>query len=194
MGLFILWSAVASAAPPTCEPGAGDGQVEVAVLNEFGGPTPWMEVRLAGARTGVHEGRSDARGIATFCVPPGSYEIQTSSTLHGTSRGLARLSVSARTTATVAVTTPRRIETGLSATWQRSALRRLPIGRSLDQVLALTPGVTTGPGGVQVAGSAPDEVRWFVDGVDLTDPVTGGLGWVPAGPVPVLGAHPPLGR
>jgi hypothetical protein len=66
----------------------------------------------------------------------------------------------------------------------------LPLGRSLDAVLLTVPGVVPTRDGLSMNGAAPDENTWLVDGIDLTDPVSGTWDPAPAGPTAPPGLPP----
>lgn len=59
---------------------------------------------------------------------------------------------------------------------------RLPVARDLASVVALTPGAQRPGRGLVLGSGARDEIEWRLDGLLVSDPVTGGFGPRRAGP------------
>ncbi|MCB9685437.1 MAG: hypothetical protein H6735_10390 [Alphaproteobacteria bacterium] len=63
-------------------------------------------------------------------------------------------------------------------------LHVLPLGRDPGQWVVLAAGVQRCGSGFCIAGGATNENTWLLDGLNLTDPVTGGQRPERAGPAP----------
>jgi hypothetical protein len=173
-----------------------DAPLVVTVVDEDDLPVPNVTVVLSGdgsSRTYL----TDWDGIVRFERPPVSWAIDALSDRGGgfsieggTCADLdyvARIDLSDGCSLAVIDPGPAVMPEVTTRGWThgQELLQKLPGPRTPETFLLLTPGVVPTRNGLSVAGAPLAEVEWRIDGVLVSDPVTGG--WTPelAGPVAI---------
>ncbi len=167
------------------------GQVKVIAVDEGNVPLEGARVFVAGpALMGMRHSTTNAKGEAWIPnLPSGMYEVQVELTGYQTLvveevrvsiGGMTPVDVTlkvfeaAEMTMEVVVARPtldvESASTGETLT--KEFLEDVPSGRSYQNIAHFTPGVTGGSN-PNVMGAADNENAWLLDGVNISDPVTG---------------------
>jgi outer membrane receptor for ferrienterochelin and colicin len=166
------------------------------VLQGKGVPIPGASVRLTSpSMQGQRTYATDAKGqFFARLLPPGEYTIEVTKEGFETVRlkeavGLGQtyspkitLGVVAAATVTVTASSPAvdRSETSSASNFQMEHVDALPMGRTVEAMLAMTPGVADNANntvnGAQVRGSMSTNNRFSLDGQQIEDSVYGSRG------------------
>ena len=171
--------------------GAQTGTVSGVVKDQSGAVISGVKLQMQGANLqGLRTATSGANGDYRFLLlPPGKYTLTAERDGFNTTRIELTVSINFSTAANVpmskignavvVVTAPSTtIEQGTvtgQASVSKELVDRLPVGRTYQGMMQLTPGVTGG-GNPNVLGGQSSENIYLVDGVDTTDPTTGTFG------------------
>ncbi|MGK0346343.1 MAG: hypothetical protein ACI855_002418 [Myxococcota bacterium] len=182
--LLALFMALPSFAQTT-------GEIRGNVVDEDDLSIPGVEITLTGeALIGGSQSRtSNASGIFQFVqLPPGVYELIAEKDGFGTV-GMSNIQVQVGRSATPTVPmeygdatvieivdTPPAVDVTSTTRGQvltRDFLNQIPAGRSYQSAVGMTAGVVGGGGNPNISGGASNENTYLLDGVNITDPVTG---------------------
>lgn len=159
----------------------------------------------------VSEAETNARGFASFAsLQPGQYSLEITKTgfanlriptitlaVRDQQRLSAQLKLSAGTTSVTVTAQPESVSTDASMgiSVDQNYFENLPVnGRSVDALVLMAPGVTSGagPGGDFNANGMRSNTNYYtLDGVSLNGSVGGGGGPGPGGPGGGFGGPPP---
>ncbi|MBX2797208.1 MAG: carboxypeptidase regulatory-like domain-containing protein [Myxococcales bacterium] len=169
------------------------GQLRITVVDtEMQLEIPQVTLRLEGENLigGVQERQTNALGQFLFTeLPPGNYNLEASKGGFGgvTVRDI-RINISRTTPLTVELSTQQGEEVVVKATRDavdtestsrsqiltKEFLEKIPAGRSYQTAVTFAAGVTdNGTGNPNMGGGAFNENTYMLDGVNITDPVTG---------------------
>lgn len=168
---------------------ATSGDVRGTVVDDSGLAIPGVTVRLESAALigGAQQRDTNADGEFNFTeLPPGTYTLVASKSGFGQVRKTGVVVSIGRSTSvtvemkvgqeTVVIEEQRKtVDTSTASkgeTLSKDYLSRIPSGRSYQDVISQTAGVTGGAN-PNVAGAASNENTFLLDGVNITDPVTG---------------------
>jgi hypothetical protein len=187
LGLLVAFLAL----PGTAYASATAGQIKGQVLDDSGLAIPDALVTLSSPSLigGSQQRTSDADGEFTFVeLPPGSdYKLLAQKQGFGavTKEGVI-VSLGRTTNVTVEMKyggetvvveeQKKTIDTESAShgsTLTKDFLSRIPSGRSYQDVVTQAAGVTGGGGNPNSAGAASNENTFMLDGINITDPVTG---------------------
>ncbi len=168
------------------------GTIRASVVDDTGLPIPGGTLSLSGVSLigGVQERQTDANGMALFVeLPAGRYRLvaakggfggvtlegivviigrETKQTVEMVPGAAEEIVVEARQKAVDVSNTSR------STVLTKDFLQKIPAGRTYQQAVNMTAGVTGAQGGnPNMAGSASNENTYMLDGANITDPVTG---------------------
>ncbi len=192
VGLSLLLTATPAAAQVTT------GNIEGYVLAADSTPLRGAEIVVSGpALPGVRLARADAVGrFLVTLLPPGHYRVLVRWIGY---RPVAyegvpvRLATTVRMPATTLVVSPVELEplsveasritldfqsTAVQTTLDADALDALPVEREFTAAAGLAPGANTSfyGDGVNFSGATGTENTWYVDGLNVTNPLTGAPG------------------
>lgn len=179
--------------PFVCADGAQTGVLAGIITAKGGGSLGGVTIRIEGpALQQPRVTTSGPSGDFRFALlPPGTYFV--TATLGGYQTVRSQLSVAVNQTTRFSFNLPRADEAQATVVVESSApvvdtqstttqtnldktvADKLPVGRTYQGMMALTPGVV-GTGNASVLGSRTSDNVFLVDGVDTTDPTTGTFG------------------
>ena len=180
--LFLLIPGVSFAAT--------NGNIKGTAVDEGGLPIPGVVITVSSDNLmGKRQGQSDAQGNFLIAeLPPGNYALEASrkgfSTVRRTnlivrvgSNSIVNLTMPLEGAGAEIVVEEKRTvidtESGnQGSVLTREFLERIPAGRSYQQAAQLAVGVTGGSN-PNVGGASSQENTYLMDGVNITDPVTG---------------------
>jgi hypothetical protein len=169
---------------------ATNGNIKGTALDEGGLPIPGVTIVVSSDNLmGKRQTQSDAQGKFLLAeLPPGNYALEASRKGFSTiRRPNLTIKVGSNTivnlvmplegaSASIVVEQTRTVidtETGnQGSVLTKEFLERIPAGRSYQQAAQLAAGVTGG-GNPNVGGASSSENTYMMDGVNITDPVTG---------------------
>lgn len=171
--------------------GAQTGTVAGTVKDPSGAVLAGVKLQMRGENLqGVRTTTTNAKGDYRFLLlPPGRYSLTAELDGYNTVRVDLTASVNLATTlnipmgkigtqvieVTASATTIEQGTTTGNATVTKELVDRLPVGRTYQGAMQLTPGVTGGAN-PNVLGGQSSENIYLIDGVDTTDPTTGTFG------------------
>ncbi len=189
--LLILLVAMALLIPSLAVASITTGAIKGTTVDEGDLPIPGvlLTIRSESLIGGAQQRYSDENGrFAFFELPPGKYELVSEKA------GFAKvikpnLQVNIGSTVRVRIAMPLvqageeivveesrptidTEQTSKGEVLSREFLQRMPTGRSYQSAVTATPGVSGGSN-PNVSGAADDENTYMLDGVNITDPVTG---------------------
>ncbi len=189
--LLLLLMVLALMLPSAAMAGITTGAIKGTTVDEGGLPIPGvlLTVRSEALIGGAQQRYSDDSGrFAFFELPPGLYEL--SSEKAGFAKVVKpNLQVNIGRTMNLTIELPLMQageeiiveesrptidteQTSKGEVLSREFLQRMPTGRSYQSAVSAAPGVTGGSN-PNVAGAGDDENTYMLDGVNITDPVTG---------------------
>ena len=169
---------------------ATNGNIKGTAVDEGGLPIPGVLITVSSANLmGKRQSQSDAQGNFLLAeLPPGTYNLEASrkgfSTVRRTnlivkvgSNSIVNLTMPLEGVGAEIVVEEKRTvidtESGnQGSVLTREFLERIPAGRSYQQAAQLAVGVTGGSN-PNVGGASSQENTYLMDGVNITDPVTG---------------------
>lgn len=167
------------------------GQLRVTVLDDLELEVPRVTLQLEGDTLigGVLERETDNQGQHLFVeLPPGSYRLTALKdgfigvTIEGIKINISRTTqitvpMKPGNAETVVVDAPQKAvdveSTSRSQVLTKEFLDRIPAGRSYQTAVTMAAGVQGNGGNPNIAGGASNENTYMLDGVNITDPVTG---------------------
>jgi hypothetical protein len=168
------------------------GTMRGRVLDEDELEVPGVEIILSGEQLigGSQTRTTDATGVFQFLqLPPGIYRVDAHKdgwqtvTMEGVTVNVGReaqpvITMRPGTETTIVVEgSPPVVDTSSTSRGQvltKDFLQRMPAGRSYQNAVTFANGVVPGSGGnPNMAGGAYNENTYMLDGVNITDPVTG---------------------
>ena len=167
------------------------GIIKGLVIDEGGAPVPGATITLSSPALigGKQQRTADDEGRFLFVeLPPGSYELVVASPGFGTVTKKGIIVNLGRTVemtveikygeAEITSTADRPVvdneATGTAQTFNQDFLSRVPMGRTYQDVVNATAGVVdNGSGNPNSGGASYNENQFMLDGVNITDPVTG---------------------
>jgi hypothetical protein len=168
------------------------GSIRVYTVDKDGIPVPGVELALNGESLigGTQTRATDEDGMAQFPqLLPGAYTIDANlAKFNGARATNIQVSIGRETTVPITMQPDTGItnidvigqkavdvnSTSLSTVLSKDFLQKVPAGRSYQEAIATTAGVTGNNGGnPNVGGGAYNETSYMLDGATITDPVTG---------------------
>ena len=184
---FIAAALVAGITPLQAD--TQTGTFSVTVKGAGGAPLAGVRIELRSDKLiGVRTGMTDASGAwKAPLLPPGSYTAVLSKQgfiganvyarveMGSTANAEATLKTAESASAIVEVvgtqTKLDKSDVSIKENFKQDEILALPVGRTLDGITQLSPGVTVGAGGrTAIAGSATYENKFLVNGTDINDP------------------------
>ncbi|MBI4914038.1 MAG: TonB-dependent receptor [Acidobacteria bacterium] len=182
---------IALGAPILLADGAQTGTISGTVKSTAGVPLAGATVQIQGpSMQGTRRAATEANGEYRFLlVPPGVYRatvtkdgfqpltVSITVALNQTTRAdLPMAAVGAATVEVVASVSTIETESVTNQTnVTKELVDRLPVGRTYQGMMLLTPGVTGGSNPTVLGGYSGSNI-YLIDGVDTTDPTTGTFG------------------
>ncbi len=189
--LLYLLAAVALLLPALARASITTGVIKGVAVDEGGLPVPGVliTIRSESLIGGAQQRSTDENGrFAFFELPPGLYELVSEKAgFTKTLRPNLDVSIGRTTSITVEMRLQQAGEeiiveeerptidteqTAKGEVLSKEFLQRMPTGRSYQQAVSAAPGVVGGAN-PNVAGAGANENTYMLDGVNITDPVTG---------------------
>lgn len=196
-GVVWAWAAAAVVAAPPLRAQEATGSIEGRIVSS-GAPVPEAAITAVGpSLPGSHSATSDARGLFRLsALPVGTYHLRIAHVGHrsvavqgvavalGHTTSVGEIILEKTTTASlpeVVITVYERplidpSDMALGANIPSGTFTALPTSRGFRDTVTLAPMVNASalPGdGPNIAGGSGPETAWFVDGVNMTDVVSG---------------------
>lgn len=185
MGLFMALMALSG----TAFASATSGTIKGSVIDDGGLSVPGVLITLSspGLIGGAQQRTSDEEGTFIFVeLPPGTYEILAQKQAFGQVR---KTGIEVSLGRTTPITMEMRVgaeeitvkaerqtidveKASRGTTFSKEFLSRIPSGRSYQDVVGQTAGVVGG-GNPSSGGASGNENTFLLDGINVTDPVTG---------------------